>query len=384
MSEQSATQVAGSGRGRRVQGAARLPILVTVTLLAAAPSAPGQDGEARPEGDRVLRVATKESPPFAFRDKGGKWTGISIELWTQLAKELGLRYEFVELPLDEMFAALAGSRVDVAIAAISVTPERERRVDFSHPYYTTGLGVVTKRRSQRGFWLTLRRVFSTAFFAIVLGLAGLTVLAGFLFSLFEHRSAPDRFNPRTRRGLRDGIWWSIVILLGHKGLTPATTPARILAATGMIASLLALSTLTGAIASILTLGQLEGLIEHPDDLRRVRVATVEDSTSAEYLRAARINFASAPDLEQALSRVLAEGGADAVLYDAAMLKYVLRSSGRARFGRALEVLPWTFQEQDYAIALAPESALREPLNRALLTLRGSGAWKDLVYRFLGE
>jgi ABC-type amino acid transport substrate-binding protein len=341
--------------------------------------ASGRPGEAVTSGGRTLVVATKESPPFAFKKKDGSWTGISVELWEHLARRLSLKYQYRELPLDAMLAGVEAGRVDAAVAAISVTAEREGRVDFSHPYFSTGLGIAVPYRGQRGFWGTLGRLFSGGFFTIVLGLVLATIAAGILFWLFERRENQSRFGGKLRRGLREGIWWSIVILLGHKGVTPVSTTARILAAGGMVASLLALSTLTGAIASILTLGQLDTSIQHPDDLRHVRVITGAGSTSAEYLRARRIPFQEAPDLDAALRRV-AGGTSDAVLYDAGMLKHVVHQKHKAD----LQVLPWTVQDQEYAVALTSGSPLREPINQALLKFRDGEEWKGILFRFLGE
>jgi len=89
---------------------------------------------------RVLRVGTKQSPPFAIKNADGSWSGISIELWKNLTDELNLEYEFVELPLDKMLAQLEGGQLDAAVAAISVTAARHERVGFCHPHFSNGAG----------------------------------------------------------------------------------------------------------------------------------------------------------------------------------------------------------------------------------------------------
>lgn len=356
-----------------------MSLCMAVAWIAAVSVTAGQEGVAPASGGRPLIVATKHSPPFAFKKEDGGWTGISIELWRHLASTLNLKFEYRELPLELILSEVEAGRIDAAVAAISVTSERERRMDFSHPYFTTGLGIAIPYRGQRGFWGTLGSLFSREFFTIVLGLVLATVAAGVLFWLFERKANQSRFGGKLRKGLREGIWWSIVILLGHKGITPASTTARVLAGAGMVASLLALSTLTGAIASILTLGQLETTIQHPDDLRHVRVVTGAGSTSAEYLRTRRIPFQEAPDLDTAL-REVAQGTSDAALYDAAMLKQMVHE----KYQVDLQVLHWTFQDQEYAIALAPGSPLREPINQTLLEFRAGEDWKSILFRFLGD
>jgi ABC-type amino acid transport substrate-binding protein len=147
----------------------------------------------------------------------------------------------------------------------------------------------------------------------------------------------------------------------------------------MIASILLLSLLTGVIASVLTVQQLDTGIAHPRDLRHVRAVTVASSTSADYLRRRYISFQTRPTAQAAL-RAVADGQADAVVYDQALLKYLANTE----FVGIVQVLPVSFNTQEYAIALRPESPLRKPLNEALLRYRASDGWDELIYRFLGD
>ena len=48
---------------------------------------------------RMLIVGTKEVPPFAMKNREGTWTGVSIDLWRQIAGELNLPFEFRERDL---------------------------------------------------------------------------------------------------------------------------------------------------------------------------------------------------------------------------------------------------------------------------------------------
>ncbi len=71
---------------------------------------------------------------------------------------------------------------------------------------------------------------------------------------------------------------------------------------------------------------------------------------------------------------------DAVVYDAATLRYVIHHD---LFGDA-EVLPVRFQRQDYAFALPPGSELREPINRSLIGLVFHPRWDEIQRRCLGR
>ena len=97
-----------------------------------------------------LIVRTKHVPPFAIKDESGSWSGISIELWTKIASDLDLEYEFRELSLEELLDSLEKGSIDAAPAALTITAKREQTMDFTHPFHTSGLGIAVSRKKQGG------------------------------------------------------------------------------------------------------------------------------------------------------------------------------------------------------------------------------------------
>jgi ABC-type amino acid transport substrate-binding protein len=83
--------------------------------------------EARAQSEsQPMIVGTKEAPPFAMKGPAGHWTGLSIELWQDIATKLGLKYEFREAELDQLLAGIADNSMGAAVAAITVTSDREQ------------------------------------------------------------------------------------------------------------------------------------------------------------------------------------------------------------------------------------------------------------------
>jgi ABC-type amino acid transport substrate-binding protein len=72
--------------------------------------------------------------PFEFRE-GGKLVGFEIDLINEIAKRLGVRTEVVDTGFDTIFTQLAAGRFDVVVAASTITPEREKEVNFSDGYF---------------------------------------------------------------------------------------------------------------------------------------------------------------------------------------------------------------------------------------------------------
>ncbi len=154
-------------------------------------------------GDEIV-VATRHAPPFAIRDQSGDWSGIAIELWAALADELDLAYRLVEVEaLDRMIEETAEGRHDAAVAALSITPSREQRVDFSFPYYSTGLGIAVNPEAGGGWLRVLRNLFTWQFAVVLAGLSAVLFIAGFAVWLFERRGNNEEFHREPVRGLGD-------------------------------------------------------------------------------------------------------------------------------------------------------------------------------------
>ena len=338
-----------------------------------------QESNASDENRHVLRVGTKVSPPFAIKNADGSWSGISIELWKQLTDELNLEYQFIELPLDQILDQVERGELDAAVSAISVTSSRHEKVDFCHPHFSTGLGIAVSAKEKSTIWTLLYRIVSSRLVTIISVMIGIVLLCGFLFWLFERKLNKTMFGGKRRSGIGMGVWWSTILLFGHKGIVPVSTLGRVLATFAMLASLIVLSIFSGIITSVLTVQQLDVGIARPTDLHAVRVATVAGSTSEDYLRKRRIQFRVYDSPKDALEAVDV-GNADAVVYDSALLKYW----STEEFANRIEVLPFQFNLQEYAIALPTDSTLRKSLNEQLLLYRESDEWDELVYRYLGE
>ena len=81
-------------------------------------------------------------PPFEMTDPQGQPAGISVDLATALAKELGRPLKIQNTPFDGLIPALKTGRVDLVISSMTDTEERRRSIDFSEPYLSTGLAIL--------------------------------------------------------------------------------------------------------------------------------------------------------------------------------------------------------------------------------------------------
>src|SRR5436190_5613303 len=114
--------------------------------------------------DKELVIATKEAPPFVIKRADGTLYGISIDLWRQIADQLHLRYHFSEqATVEDLLSGVQDGSFDLAIAAVTATAARQRVVDFTQPFYSTGLGVAVP--VDDNVWTSiLRTIVSFGFF----------------------------------------------------------------------------------------------------------------------------------------------------------------------------------------------------------------------------
>ncbi len=86
----------------------------------------------------VLNWGIGISPPFGFTGTSGKWQGVDAENAVELANILGVKPRIIAYDYSVMTTALETGRANIVGAQLFVTPEREKVIDFSKPYYLSG------------------------------------------------------------------------------------------------------------------------------------------------------------------------------------------------------------------------------------------------------
>ena len=86
--------------------------------------------------------------PFEYR-QGGKIVGFDIDLAQEIANDTGRQLVVEEMNFDGLIAALQAGKIDMAVAGMSVTPERSQNVNFSNPYYLASQMIVVRDNDQR-------------------------------------------------------------------------------------------------------------------------------------------------------------------------------------------------------------------------------------------
>ncbi|MBO5565771.1 MAG: basic amino acid ABC transporter substrate-binding protein [Succinivibrio sp.] len=94
----------------------------------------------------ALKVATEATfPPFEFLDDSGKPIGYDMDIIKAIAEEQGIEIEIINMPFDGIIPALMTSQVDASLAGMTITEERAKKVDFSDPYYKSGISALVRK-----------------------------------------------------------------------------------------------------------------------------------------------------------------------------------------------------------------------------------------------
>ena len=93
----------------------------------------------------------------------------------------------------------------------------------------------------------------------------------------------------------------------------------------MFVAIILISSFTATITSTLTVTQLETVIKGPEDMPKVTVGTIANTTSKSYLKQIQISFRSYGSPQEGLA-ALGEGKIQALVYDAPILRYYIHQN----------------------------------------------------------
>jgi polar amino acid transport system substrate-binding protein len=100
--------------------------------------------------DGKIKVGFSTFVPWAMKDKTGKFIGFEVDVMSKLAKDLGVKLEFVPTNWSGIIPALLAKKFDVIIGGMGITTARNLRVNFTIPYDTSGLAIVANKAKASG------------------------------------------------------------------------------------------------------------------------------------------------------------------------------------------------------------------------------------------
>ena len=329
---------------------------------------------------RRFRVALFERPPYVFKDKEGHWTGLSIDLWEQIAGLLGISYDYEEVPMQEVIKKLHQGDCDLC-PEFAISGEYAGLVEFTEPYLFSHGAVMTQTKSVtenlRAFYSYLWR--SEVLLILLAMLAGMAVFS-LVLMLVERRRGSGHFSGPTMSGFGSALWFSAVTMttVGYGDKTPVSMTGRMITFIWMLAGVLLIALFTGTVASSITTAEMQSGVMRFHDLSHFRVGCIEGSRMDLILKTRGVPARRFSTPEDAYSAFVSKS-ITAYAGDSITLEYLMTHNAPGQF--RLNIIPDS--AMIYAFATRPDLPELTRINRSVLEISLAPDWRTKAERWTG-
>ncbi|KAI9529442.1 Glutamate receptor ionotropic, delta-1 [Dissostichus eleginoides] len=365
----------------------------------------------------TVKVVTLLEDPFVMVAENilgqpKTYKGFSIDVLDALAKILGFKYEIYQVSDSKygsqlpngswngMIGDLINKRADLAVSAITITPERENVVDFSKRYLDYSVGILLRKPEEKINIFSLFAPFDLAVWAcIAAAIPVVGVLIFLLNRLQALRSSATQNAPQGQpangvvgSGSLQSAVWIVYGAFVHQGgdSVIGSVALRIVMGSWWLFTLIVCSSYTANLAAYLTVSRMDHAIRSFQDLARqmeVDYGTVRDSAVYDYFRNKGTNPLEQDSTYAELWRTLsrnngqdfsvsspsegirkAKKGPYAFLWDLAVLEYAALTDDDC----TITVSGNRFSSKGYGIAMQHGSPYRDLFSQKILELQEKG------------
>mgnify|MGYP002561559943 CR=1 FL=1 len=122
-----------------------LAVILTVAMVFAFTACGGgstdENGLSTVEAGKLHMATNAAFPPYEMTDDSGGFEGVDVEIAEKIAAKLGLELVVDDMDFSSVLTSVQGGKADIAMAGLTVTPDRQKNVDFTDSY-ATGVQVV--------------------------------------------------------------------------------------------------------------------------------------------------------------------------------------------------------------------------------------------------
>ncbi|TDG47494.1 hypothetical protein AWZ03_006086 [Drosophila navojoa] len=343
--------------------------------------------------------------------------GIKFELRLVQDGNYGSENQFAPGGWDGMVGELVRKEADMAIAAMTITAERERVIDFTKPFMSLGISIMIKKpvKQTPGVFSFLNPLSQEIWISVILSYVGVSLVLYFVTRLPPHewrivrRSASETNAQQQPPGIIGGVqlseppephqpaaaplnefsllnsfWYSLAAFMQQGcDLTPPSIAGRIAAAVWWFFTIILISSYTANLAAFLTVERMVAPIKSPEDLAMqtdVQYGTLLHGSTWDFFHRSKIGLhtkmweymnanphLSVRTYDEGIRRVRTSKGKYALLVESPKNEYV---NARApcdtmKVGRNIDT-------KGFGIATPIGSPLRNRLNLAVLSLKENG------------
>uniref|UniRef100_A0A8C7THR9 Glutamate receptor n=1 Tax=Oncorhynchus mykiss TaxID=8022 RepID=A0A8C7THR9_ONCMY len=362
----------------------------------------------------MVKVVTLLEDPFVMVAENilgqpKRYKGFSIDVLDALAKILGFKYEIYQVADSKygsqlpngswngMIGELINKRADLAVSAITITPERESVVDFSKRYMDYSVGILLKKPEEKINIFSLFAPFDLAVWGCIA--AAIPVVGVLIFLLSRMQSLRTQNPPvphqqpanQASNSLHSAIWIVYGAFVQQGGDSVVSSVAlRIVMGSWWLFTLIVCSSYTANLAAYLTVSRMDTTVRTFQDLSRqmdVSYGTVRDSAVYDYFKNKGTNPLEQDSTFAELWRTIsknnghdysvsspsegirkAKKGPYAFLWDMAVVEYAALTDDDC----TITVTGNSMSSKGYGIAMQHGSPYRDLFSQKILELQEKG------------
>ena len=335
---------------------------------------------AQEESRRTVKIAVDDFPPFSMV-VNGEYRGFDIDLITSICAMNNWEYEMIHCSnVRNIIERVEDGVADIGISGVSIKYDREKRIDYSLPYFESGLQLLVRSdylatdpyKKIRSIVPMIGRLLFV-FFLIS------TLISFVIWNIEKHNGDEESFSEHFIKGMGQGYYWAVTTLssTGYGDITPKLPMGRFVAMMVMIFGMIWWGYYTGEIVNVgVKLAQVENNEISIKDFVGKKIATKKYSSSEETLALhhTNVDIVTYPQIDDCVAQ-LKSGDVDAVMFDSPVLvRY-------ANMDDDLSIIGDKFDIEEYGIVVQNNSELLEEINRALLKLKLEGTYKRIHERW---
>uniref|UniRef100_A0A4W3GXP5 Glutamate receptor n=1 Tax=Callorhinchus milii TaxID=7868 RepID=A0A4W3GXP5_CALMI len=360
----------------------------------------------------TLKVVTVLEEPFVMVAENilgqpKRYKGFSIDVLDALSKNLGFKYEIYQatdhkygnqIPngsWNGMIGELINKRADLAISAITITPERESVVDFSKRYMDYSVGILLRKPEEKINIFSVFAPFDLAVWACIAAAIPVVGVLIFVLNRVQLIRAQSPTKPQTPTSnsntLHSAIWLVYGAFVQQGGESAMNSVAmRIVMGSWWLFTLIVCSSYTANLAAFLTVSRMDNSVRSFQDLAKqseLLYGTVKDSSVYEYFQAKGTNPLEQDSTYAELWRTISKNsgmencvssasegikkvknGNYAFLWDMAVVEYAALTDDDC----SMTIVGNSVSSKGYGIALQHGSPYRDLFSQRILELQESG------------
>lgn len=328
------------------------------------------------DSDKTYIVDVDRITPNVIINEG-RVTGFDIDIWEAIADDMGLDFEYKEVPFNQIFTDLKNGKADVGIAAITINENRERFLDFSHHYMDSGLRIAVPSD-----YITRDISAESIFSPLGKPLLYLTIFVFICCNIlwFFERGNSDAVDDHYIPGVFQALWCTIATMttVGYGDIAPKRWAGRICSVIIMLIGISFFGLIVSQVTSVLTLEKFKSKISNYHDLKNKTVVTKNGTTSEQVLQNIGADVLTYESIDEAYQASIENKLP--VVFDSPSILYFANNDGIGK----ISVVGDMFDLQYYGFVLQNNSELREKINQSLLKLRDSGEYNRIYKNWFDQ